>query len=147
MMYNFMEYAIKEAQIALSKNEIPVGAVIVKNNNIIASSHNRRYIENDPTLHAEICVIRQSCYILSNSRLDDCDLYVTIEPCIMCASVISSARIKRVYYGASQPKYGAYESSGYILNEIKHYHKPEIYSNISEDQCSELIKQYFKLKR
>ena len=131
MKHNYMQYAIKEAKKSLSKNEIPVGAIIVKNNNIIASSHNRSYIDNDPTLHAEICVIRQSCKILSNPRLDDCDLYVTIEPCIMCASVISNSRIRRVYYGASQPKYGAYESSGFILSEVKHYHKPEIYSNIS----------------
>jgi tRNA(Arg) A34 adenosine deaminase TadA len=147
MKYNFMQYAIKEAQIALSKNEIPVGAIIVKNNSIIASSHNKTYTENDPTLHAEICVIRQSCTILSSPRLDDCDLYSTIEPCIMCASVISNARIRRVYYGASQSKYGAYESSGYIFSNIKHYHKPEIYSNISHDCCSKLMKQYFKLKR
>jgi|TARA_Y100000389_G_scaffold176062_1_gene187293 tRNA(adenine34) deaminase len=142
-----MNQAIIEAKKALLNKQIPIGAVIVKKNKIIARAHNNNYIDNDPTSHAEINAIRSACRLLSTPRLDDCDLYVTIEPCIMCAAVISKSRISRVYYGAIQEKYGSYESSNFLINNAKNYHIPEIYGLINSEECKKLIIDYFKLRR
>ena len=142
-----MKQALTEAKRALLKDQVPIGAIIVKDSRIIARAHNNNYLNNDPTSHAEINVIRKACKFLKRPRLDDCDLYVTVEPCIMCASVISKSRVRRLYYGAIQEKYGAYESSNFILNNIKNYHIPEIYGLISNDDCKKLMIEYFKLRR
>ncbi|MDA9573723.1 nucleoside deaminase [Rickettsiales bacterium] len=142
-----MNQAIIEAKKALLDKQIPVGAIIVQNNKIIARAHNNNFIDNDPTSHAEINVIRSACKLLGRPRLDGCHLYVTIEPCIMCAAVISKSRISRVYYGAIQEKYGAYESSNFYLNNAKNYHIPEIYGLINNEECKKLIIDYFKLRR
>jgi tRNA(adenine34) deaminase len=146
---SFMEIALQQAQIAFDLGEVPVGAVIVDNktNKIIASNYNQNITLKDSTAHAEILAIRNACLIKNHHRLDDCDLYVTLEPCPMCAAAISLARIKRVYYAASDPKSGGIENGPRIFSHSNCHHKPEIYAGISEAQSSQLLKKFFLLKR
>ena len=144
---NFMEAALNEAKLAFEKDEVPVGAVIVENGKIIARSHNQNISLKDPTAHAEVLVLRQAALIKDSSRLDDCDLYVTLEPCPMCASAISLARIKRVYYAASDVKFGGVENGPRIFNSSSCHHKPETYSGIAEEESKQLLVDFFKSKR
>jgi tRNA(adenine34) deaminase len=143
----FMSQAIIEAKIAFEQDEVPVGAIIVKNNVIIARSHNQNIADNDPTAHSEMLALRLAASTIKSSRLDDCDLYVTLEPCPMCAFAISLSRIKRVYYGASDKKFGGVENGPRIFNISSCHHKPEIYSNISQLEVEALMKNFFKQKR
>lgn len=143
----FMEEALNQAKIAFEKNEVPIGAVIVENNQIIATAYNQNIALKDPTAHAEILVLRKASIIRKSHRLDNCDLYVTLEPCAMCAGAISLARIKRIYYAASDFKFGAVENGARIFNSSSCYHKPEIYSGIAEKESKELIVNFFKSKR
>ncbi len=147
MKNNFMEEALKQARIAFEKDEVPVGAVIVENGKIIATSHNQNLILKDPTAHAEILVMRKAAKIKDSARLDGCDLYVTLEPCAMCASTIALARIKRVYYAASDIKFGAVENGVRIFSSASCHHKPEIYSGISEEESKKLMQSFFRNKR
>jgi tRNA(adenine34) deaminase len=147
MKSNFMEEALKQARIAFKKDEVPVGAVIVENGKIIATSHNQNLILKDPTAHAEILVMRKAANIKDSARLDGCDLYVTLEPCAMCASAIALARIRRVYYAASDIKFGAVENGVRIFSSTSCHHKPEIYSGISEEESKELMQSFFRNKR
>jgi len=147
MKSNFMEEALKQARIAFEKDEVPVGAVIVENGKIIATSHNQNLILKDPTAHAEILVMRKAANIKDSARLDGCDLYVTLEPCAMCASAIALARIRRVYYAASDIKFGAVENGVRIFSSTSCHHKPEIYSGISEEESKELMQSFFRNKR
>ncbi|MES2961529.1 MAG: nucleoside deaminase [Pseudomonadota bacterium] len=147
MKNNFMEEALKQARIAFEKDEVPVGAVIVENGKIVATSHNQNLILKDPTAHAEILVMREAAKIKDSARLDDCDLYVTLEPCAMCASAIALARIRRVYYAASDIKFGAVENGARIFSSTSCHHKPEIYSGISEEESKNLMQSFFKNKR
>jgi tRNA(Arg) A34 adenosine deaminase TadA len=147
MKNNFMEEALKQAKIAFEKDEVPVGAVIVENGKIIAASHNQNLILKDPTAHAEILVIRKAANIKDSARLDGCDLYVTLEPCAMCASAIALARIRRVYYAASDIKFGGVENGVRIFSSTSCHHKPEIYSGISEEESKELMQSFFRNKR
>ncbi len=147
MKNNFMENALKQARIAFEKDEVPVGAVIVENGKIIATSHNQNLILKDPTAHAEILAIRKAAKIKDSARLDGCDLYVTLEPCAMCASAIALARIRRVYYAASDIKFGAVENGVRIFSSISCHHKPEIYSGISGEESKELMQSFFRNKR
>ena len=142
-----MEEALKQARIAFEKDEVPVGAVIVENGKIIATSHNQNLILKDPTAHAEILVMREAAKIKDSARLDGCDLYVTLEPCAMCASAIALARIRRVYYAASDVKFGAVENGARIFSSTSCHHKPEIYSGISEEESKELMQKFFRNKR
>ncbi len=144
---NFMELALRQAEIAFTKDEVPVGAVLVENNQIIASSYNQNRFLNDPTAHAEILVLRAAAKIKKSSRLDGCSLYVTLEPCSMCASAISLAKIKRVYYAASDIKFGAVENGARIYTTSSCHHKPEIYSGIMEEESKKLMLDFFKDKR
>jgi tRNA(adenine34) deaminase len=144
---NFMAEALNEAKLALAENEVPVGAVIVENGKIIARSHNQNISLKDPTAHAEILVLRQAALIKDSPRLDDCDLYVTLEPCPMCASAISLARIRRVYYAASDVKSGGVENGPKIFNSSSCHHKPETYSGIAEEESKEILVNFFKSKR
>ena len=145
---SFMEIAIKEAKKANLNGEIPVGAVLVdKNGRVLVSSGNNCRNSNDPTAHAEMEVIRLASRMLGNSRLLDCDLYVTLEPCPMCAQAISFARIKRLYYGASDSKGGGVEHGPLIFSQPTCKHSPEIYSGINETQSSELLKDFFIKRR
>ena len=144
-----MDEAIKEAKKALKNNEVPVGAVIVdgKTNNIIARSGNRNISDKDPTAHSEMVVIRDAAKKLNSHRLDNCDIYITLEPCSMCASAISLARIRRVYYGASDKKFGAIEGGAKIYEQKSCHHKPEIYGEIKSAECAKILQNFFKIKR
>lgn len=139
--------AINQAKIAFEKDEVPVGAVLVENGEIIAKSHNLNISLNDPTGHAEILVLREAAKIKNSPRLDGCDLYVTLEPCAMCAAAIALARIKRVYYAASDEKFGAVENGARIFHSSSCHHQPEIYSGINEEESKNLLQSFFKSKR
>lgn len=142
-----MQSSIVQAGIAAESGEVPIGAVIVKNGNIIASAYNLVERSNDPTAHAEILVIRAAAKILNSPRLTDCDLYVTLEPCAMCAQAIVFARIRRLYFGAFDEKGGGVENGARIFSQPNCNHKPEIYGGISESECGELLKEFFRKKR
>lgn len=143
----FMEQALKEAKKAFVEDEVPVGAVIVFDGKIIARGHNKREATNDPTSHAEIIAIRKACRKLNSWRLVDTTLYVTIEPCIMCAGAISWARIKKVVYGAKDVKGGALGSTINIYEKTGLNHYPLVEHGILENDCASIIKEYFKSKR
>ncbi|WP_341759113.1 nucleoside deaminase [Candidatus Tisiphia endosymbiont of Ptychoptera albimana] len=141
----FMEEALKQAQFALDKNEIPVGAIIVNRitNKVIAKAHNIVEQTKNPVLHAEIVAINQSCQILASKNLSDCDMYVTLEPCVMCSGAISFARIGRLFYAANDPKQGAIENGGRFFNSKSCFYHPEIYSGFSAKISENLIKEFF----
>ncbi len=143
----FMLEAIKEAKKAELLDEVPIGCVIVKDNKIISRGHNVRESKNNPVGHAEIIAITKASKKLNSWRLNDCELYVTIEPCIMCSGAIIQSRIKAVYYGAKDYKGGAFGSSIDVLKAENINHHPEIVGGVLEKECSELISRYFKNKR
>ena len=143
----YMLEAIKEAKKARDLNEVPVGAVIVKDNKIIARGHNLRETKNDPTMHAEIVAIRKACKKEKSWRLVGCTMYVTIEPCSMCAGTILWSRLDKIVYGAKDPKGGAIESSLRLFESPNINHHPEIVSGILKEECSNIIKTFFKNKR
>ena len=143
-----MDAALNQARAAADRGEIPVGAVIVApNGEIIAQAGNRTRELNDPTAHAEMLAIRAACAALKTERLTGYDLYVTLEPCPMCAMAISAARIKRLYYGASDPKSGGIAQGPRVLSHPQAHHVPEIYDGISAPQSEELLKTFFKKRR
>lgn len=142
----FMNLALKEAYKALSKEEIPIGAVIVKDGKIIARGHNLRETKTNSLMHAEIVCIDKACKKLKNFRLIDCDLYVTLEPCLMCAGAIQQARLRKVYFGASDEKYGAVKSKVNAF-ELPSNHKVEFEDGILEKECSQIITSFFKRLR
>ncbi len=143
----YMDEAIEEAKKALSVDEVPIGCVIVFNGEIIARAHNRKEELQQVTAHAEVLAIEQACRFMKSWRLEDCTLYVTLEPCPMCAGTIQQARIPMVVFGARDPKGGSY-GSNFNLNEVKGLnHYPMIESGIEEEKCSKLLKDYFKTKR
>jgi tRNA(adenine34) deaminase len=149
MQINFMQAALVEAKKSYDRNEVPIGAVIVDTNTgeIIATSGNNMEEQNDPTAHAEINVIRQACKIKNSGRLPDCDLYVTLEPCPMCAQAISFARIRRVYFGAYDAKGGGVEHGAKIFSASSCHHKPEVYGGIMEQEAGQMLTEFFKGKR
>ncbi|MBR1735024.1 MAG: nucleoside deaminase [Alphaproteobacteria bacterium] len=140
-----METALQEAIEAGKRNSIPVGAVIVKSNKIISSAGNEVKKAHDSTAHAEILAIRRACSILKTPILEDCDMYVTLEPCAMCAQAISLARIRRLYFGAYDVKYGAVTHGCRVFEHA--LHKTEIISGIFETQCKKILVDFFKTKR
>ena len=143
-----MEIALEEARDAGARGEVPVGAVIVgPDGEILAQAGNRMRELSDPTAHAEFQAIRAACAALGSERLTDCDLYVTLEPCPMCAAAISAARIKRLYYGAADPKSGGIAQGPRIFDHPQAHHKPEVYGGISEQKASDLLKSFFEAKR
>ena len=143
----FMAQALKEAEISANFDEVPVGAVIVKDGKIIARGHNLRECKNDPTAHAEIIAIRKACRKLKSWRLEGCTIYVTIEPCSMCAGTLLWTRIQRIVYGSNDPKGGALGSS-YNLFDVKNInHHPEIIRGVLESRCSSLMTSFFRSKR
>ena len=143
----FMKIALKEANKSFQLDEVPVGVVIVKDDKIIARGHNLREIKQDPTGHAEIIAIKKASKKLKSWRLIDCTMYVTLEPCSMCAGAIMWSRIKRVVYGAKDIKGGAIGSSFNLFEQKGINHKPEVTSGVLEDEASTLLKDFFKLKR
>lgn len=142
----YMREALIEAHKAYQLNEIPIGAVIVKEGEIIGRGHNTKEKSQDVTQHAEINAIRNASQHLNNWHLVDCDLYVTIEPCTMCASAIIQSRIRNVYYGAKEPKTGSHVSKMMLFDQ-KDQHQVKVYSGIEEDQSRQLMSEYFKSKR
>jgi len=142
-----METAIDQARTAALRGEIPVGAVIVKDGRIIATAGNETRARKDPSAHAEIVVIRAACQALDDERLSGCDLYVTLEPCAMCAAAISFARIRRLYFGASDPKGGAVESGVRFYQQPTCHHAPEVYGGIAEVECAQQLREFFKARR
>lgn len=143
----FMNAALKEAYKSFALDEVPVGVVIVKDDKIIARGHNLRETKQDPTGHAEIIAIKKASKKLKSWRLIDCTLYVTLEPCSMCAGAIMWSRIKRVVYGAKDIKGGAIGSSFNLFEQKGINHKPEVTSGVLENEASTLLKDFFKLKR
>lgn len=144
---NFMDAAFEEAERALHEGEVPVGAVIVRDGEIVARAHNRPLAERDPTAHAELLALRAAARALGGERLSGCDLYVTLEPCTMCAAAISFARIRRLYYGAADPKGGAVESGVRFFASPACHHRPEIYGGLQEARAAELLRGFFKERR
>jgi tRNA(adenine34) deaminase len=145
--HTFMELALEEARTAATLGEVPVGCVIVHDGKPIARAGNRTLTERDPTSHAELLAIRRSAETLGTERLVDCDLYVTLEPCTMCAAAISFARIRRLYYGAADPKGGAVESGVRFFEQATCHHRPELYGGIGEVEASSLLKDFFRARR
>jgi tRNA(adenine34) deaminase len=144
---SFMQVALAQAKSAAVDGEVPVGCVITRAGTIIAQARNRTLADQDPTAHAEMLAIRAAAHALGNERLTDCDLYVTLEPCAMCAAAISFARIRRLYYGAADPKGGAVESGVRFFGSPTCHHQPEIYAGIGEADAAALLKDFFRARR
>jgi tRNA(adenine34) deaminase len=145
--HTFMDLALEEARAAAALGEVPVGCVIVRDGKPIARSGNRTLTDRDPTAHAEQLAIRQAAASLGSERLVDCDLYVTLEPCTMCAAAISFARVRRLYYGAADPKGGAIESGVRFFEQATCHHRPELYGGIGETEAALLLKDFFRVRR
>lgn len=143
----YMKVALEEAEAAYAEGEVPVGAVITGNGRIIAQGHNRSITENDPTAHAEICVMRKAASAIGNYRLVGTTLFVTVEPCIMCAGAILHARIGRVVYGADDPKGGGILSLYRIVNDERLNHSAEVTGGVLEKECGEILSRFFREKR
>ncbi len=144
---DFMSVAIEEARAAGEREEVPVGCAIVQNGRIITRAGNRTLADRDPTAHAEMLAIRAAATLLRSERLGDCDLYVTLEPCPMCAAAISFARIRRLYYGAADPKGGAVENGVRLFSSQTCHHRPEIYGGIWEQESAALLRVFFAARR
>jgi tRNA(adenine34) deaminase len=142
-----MELALDEARAAQARGEVPVGCVIVRDGAVIARAGNRTLVDKDPTAHAELLAIRQAAAALKTERLTDCDLYVTLEPCAMCAAAMSFARIRRLYFGASDPKGGAVENGVRFFAQATCHHRPDVYGGINESECAALLRDFFAARR
>ena len=147
MQASFMDWAIAEARAAQAAGEVPIGCVVVRGGGVIARASNRTLRDKDPTAHAEIVAIRQAAAAIGSERLVDCDLYVTLEPCTMCAGAISLARLRRLYYGATDPKGGAVESGVRFFAGATCHHRPEVYGGIGEAEAAALLKDFFRDRR
>lgn len=143
----YMRAAIREAKKAYDKEEVPIGAVIVKDGKIIARAHNLRESLKQACAHAEILAIQKACKKFDAWRLEDCDMYVTLEPCPMCAGAIINARIKNLYFGALEPKSGATGSKLNLFSDYKFNHSVNVVSGVLEDECVALLKDFFKMLR
>jgi tRNA(adenine34) deaminase len=146
-MPSFMEQALTEARAAAAAGEVPIGCVIVRDGAVIARARNATIAARDPTAHAEMLAIRAAAAALASERLVDCDLYVTLEPCPMCAAAISFARIRRLYYGAADPKGGAVENGVKLFSSPTCRHRPEVYAGISEREAAALLQDFFRARR
>ncbi len=142
-----LDLAFAAARRAAAEGEVPVGAVIVHEGRVIATAHNRPRALRDPTAHAEILAIRAACIALDDERLTGCDLYVTLEPCPMCAGAISAARIRRLYYGATDPKGGGVEHGPRVFNHPTCHHAPEVYGGFREGEAADLLRGFFAKRR
>lgn len=147
MQKDFMKIALEEAKEAARIDEVPIGAVIIKNGKVISKAHNMRESSKDATAHAEIIAIKKACEVLDAWRLIDCEMYVTLEPCLMCSGAILESRIKKLYIAAMDPKKGA---AGSVINVFEDYwfhHKCDVEKAIMEEECSNILKEFFKNKR
>jgi tRNA(adenine34) deaminase len=144
---SFMDFAMAQAHAAACAGEVPVGCVIVHDDIVIAASGNRTLSDRDPTAHAEMLAIRAAAAALGTERLVGCDMYVTLEPCAMCAAALSFARIRRLYYGAADPKGGAVENGVRFFLAPTCHHRPEIYGGIGEREAADLLHRFFAERR
>ncbi|MFN2099407.1 nucleoside deaminase [Altererythrobacter sp. MF3-039] len=142
-----MARALELARQAASAGEVPVGAVVVRAGEIVAEAHNSPRMSHDPTAHAEILALRRAARALKQERLTDCELYVTMEPCAMCAGAIGHARIARLYYAASDPKGGAVEHGARVFEQEQCLHKPDVYPGMGEKEAAALLRDFFKARR
>src|SRR5262249_17974193 len=142
-----MAQALAEAEQAAREGEVPIGAVVVKDGAVIAAAHNAPRAQHDPTAHAELLAIRAAAQVLCNERLDGCELWVTLEPCAMCAGAIAHARIARLYYGAEDPKGGAVAHGARVFEQEQCLHRPEVYPGIGEAEAAELLRGFFRARR
>ncbi|PSC04618.1 tRNA-specific adenosine deaminase [Alsobacter soli] len=142
-----MAEALRQAEAAAARGEVPVGAVVVKDGAILAAAGNRTLADRDPSAHAEMLAIREAAAKLGSERLVGCDLYVTLEPCPMCAGVISFARIRRLYFGAGDPKGGAVEHGVRLFGSPTCHHAPEVYGGIRESEAAALLRAFFAGRR
>jgi tRNA(adenine34) deaminase len=146
-MTSFMAMALDEARAAGARGEVPVGCVIVRDGAVIARAGNRTLADRDPTAHAEIIAIRAAAASLGSERLEGCDLYVTLEPCAMCAGAVAFARIRRLYYGTADPKGGAVDNGVKFFASPSCHHRPEVYGGLAEAEAGALLKAFFRERR
>ncbi|MFI5016212.1 MAG: nucleoside deaminase [Hyphomicrobiales bacterium] len=142
-----MAVALGEARAAAARGEVPVGAAVIRAGELVASAGNRTLELRDPTAHAELIAIRAACALLGSERLTGCDIHVTLEPCPMCATAISFARLRRLYFGAPDPKLGGVENGPRIFSQPSCHHRPEVYGGIREGEAAELLRSFFREKR
>ena len=142
-----MSIALEEARAAEKRGEVPVGCVVVREGEVVARAGNRTLADKDPTAHAELIAIRAAAKALGTERLTDCDLYVTLEPCAMCAAAIAFARIRRLYFGAGDAKGGAVENGVRFFSAPTCHHRPEVYGGINESESAALLKEFFQARR
>jgi len=143
----WMEEALRAAQRALDAGEVPVGAVVTHQGKIVGRGFNRNLLDSDPTAHAEVVALREAGASLGNHRLSDCELFVTIEPCAMCAGAMVHARIRRLVYGADDPKAGAVHSALHVLNHPALNHWVEVRSGVLAERCAEILQEFFRSRR
>lgn len=143
----WMERALEQAELAAAAGEVPIGALVVKDGEIIGQGHNRNLLDNDPTAHAEIVALRQAAARLGNHRLLGCTMVATVEPCSMCAGALIHARIARLVYGASDPKAGAVGSTVQVINHPSLNHRMEVTAGVLASKCSEVLQKFFRQKR
>jgi len=146
-MTSFMDMALDEARAAGRRGEVPVGCVVVCDGKVIARAGNRVIANHDPTAHAELVAIRSAGAALHSERLEDCDLYVTLEPCAMCAGAIAFARVRRLYYGAADPKGGAVDNGVKFFASPTCHHRPDVYGGLAEVEAGALLKEFFQERR
>ncbi len=146
-MASFMDMALDEARAAGARGEVPVGCVVVIDGAVIARAGNRTLADRDPTAHAELLAIRQAAAVLGSERLTACDLYVSLEPCTMCAAAMSFARIRRLYYGAADPKGGAVENGVKFFSAPTCHHRPDVYGGMSAAEAAALLTEFFQARR
>ena len=142
-----MAMALEEARTAGAQGEVPVGCVIVRDGAVVARAGNRTLADRDPTAHAEIIAVRAAAAALGSERLEGCDLYVTLEPCAMCAGAVAFARVRRLYYGAADPKGGAVDNGVKFFASPSCHHRPEVYGGLAEAEAGALLKEFFRERR
>jgi tRNA(adenine34) deaminase len=144
---SFMSIALEEARAAGARGEVPVGCVVVRDGAVIARAGNRTMADKDPTAHAELLAIRAAAAALGTERLTDCDVYVTLEPCAMCAAAMAFARVRRLYFGAADEKGGAVENGVRFFTQATCHHRPEVYGGMSESESAALLRDFFAARR
>jgi tRNA(adenine34) deaminase len=146
-MASFMDMALDEARAAGERGEVPIGCVLVHDGAVVARAGNRTIADRDPTAHAEMLAIRHAASALGSERLEGCDLYVTLEPCAMCAGAVAFARIRRLYYGAADPKGGAVDNGVKFFTSPTCHHRPEVYGGLAEAEAGALLRKFFRERR
>jgi tRNA(adenine34) deaminase len=144
---SLMDLALDEARAALAHDDVPVGAIVVRGAEVVAARHNERELTGDPTAHAEILAVRDAAARIGHWRLDDCSLVVTLEPCVMCAGALVNARLRRLIYGARDPKAGGIDSHFHVVAGAPLNHRVEVLGGVRDDDCGELLREFFRARR